>query len=303
MGERVQLLGLVAEFQTFLEGALFGVALDDILALENVGELDAFAAGPGRASDFAAFLRIAADLRLEAAGCGPGPLMSFGAYHGVAGPLFARGLRAGDEVLPVDAAAIGEDVAHSWMRESAAHPFEAETIPAAQKPGAYSWAKAPRYCGKAAEVGAFARQAVDGHPLILDLLRCDGASTVRGRVVARMIEVAILTHALGGWLRALRLKDAFCHQLEIPPEGRAAGLVEAARGALGHWVVARDGVIARYQIIAPTTWNFSPRDASGRPGPLEGALGGLEVGALGARAPIVQHVVRSFDPCMVCTAH
>ena len=259
--------------------------------------------GPARSSDFATFLRIAADLRLDQAGRGPGPLMSFGAYHGAGGPLFARGVREGGEVLSLDAAAIGEDVAHSWMREGASDPFEAETVPEARKPGAYSWAKAPRYRGKAAEVGAFARQAVDDHPLVRDLLRRDGASTVRGRVVARMIEIAALTHALGGWLRALRLKDAFCHQLEIPPEGRAAGLVEAARGALGHWVVARDGGIARYQIIAPTTWNFSPRDGAGRPGPLEGALAGLEVGALGARAPIVQHVVRSFDPCMVCTAH
>ena len=30
---------------------------------------------------------------------------------------------------------------------------------------------------------------------------------------------------------------------------------------------------------------------------------GVGVGALGARSAAVQHVVRSFDPCMVCTAH
>jgi hydrogenase large subunit len=59
----------------------------------------------------------------------------------------------------------------------------------------------------------------------------------------------------------------------------------------------------RYQIIAPTTWNFSPRDATGAPGPLEVALEGLEVGAEGAASVAVQNIVRSFDPCMVCTAH
>jgi hydrogenase large subunit len=96
MGERVQLLCLVAEFQTFLESALFGVALDRVLALESLAELDAFADGPGRAGDFAAFLRLAADLRLDEVGRGPGPLMSFGAYHGADGPLFARGLRQGE---------------------------------------------------------------------------------------------------------------------------------------------------------------------------------------------------------------
>jgi Ni,Fe-hydrogenase I large subunit len=38
------------------------------------------------------------------------------------------------------------------------------------------------------------------------------------------------------------------------------------------------GKIAGYQIIAPTTWNFSPRDAAGVPGALEQALVGLPVG-------------------------
>ena len=40
------------------------------------------------------------------------------------------------------------------------------------------------------------------------------------------------------------------------------GLVEAARGSLGHWLSIRRGRIERYQIIAPTTWNFSPRDSN-----------------------------------------
>ena len=43
------------------------------------------------------------------------------------------------------------------------------------------------------------------------------------------------------------------------------------------------------------------RDASGVPGPLEAALVGVAVTGPGALA--VQHVVRSFDPCMVCTVH
>jgi hydrogenase large subunit len=87
----------------------------------------------------------------------------------------------------------------------------------------------------------------------------------------------------------------------VPAAGRGAGLVEAARGALGHWLRIEGGRIAGYQIIAPTTWNFSPRDAGGVPGPLEAALEGVAVEGPGALA--VQHVVRSFDPCMVCTVH
>ena len=65
----------------------------------------------------------------------------------------------------------------------------------------------------------------------------------------------------------------------------------------------RKGRILNYQIIAPTTWNFSPRDAAVTPGALEQALVGTPVGADGANSASVQHVVRSFDPCMVCTVH
>ena len=81
------------------------------------------------------------------------------------------------------------------------------------------------------------------------------------------------------------------------------GLTEAARGSLGHWLVVQDGRLANYQIVAPTSWNFSPRDAQGTPGALEQALVNAPVQA-GETTPVsVQHIVRSFDPCMVCTVH
>ncbi len=52
-----------------------------------------------------------------------------------------------------------------------------------------------------------------------------------------------------------------------------------------------------------TLWNFSPRDAQRRPGALEQALIGTPLRD-GEKDPVaVQHIVRSFDPCMVCTAH
>lgn len=54
-------------------------------------------------------------------------------------------------------------------------------------------------------------------------------------------------------------------------------MIEAARGSLGHWVKIQHGKIAHYQIIAPTTWNFSPRDELGQAGALEKALEGTEV--------------------------
>jgi hydrogenase large subunit len=231
--------------------------------------------------------------------------MSSGAYLGPNGHQFPSGLydSAAGAAGPLPFDAIREDVSHAWMRDSAAEPANAETIPDMSREGAYSFAKAPRLAGRAVEVGALARQAVAGHPLIRDLLTRAGASNVFSRVVARLLEIAILTQTTENWARDLRLGEPFCAQDAPARDGPVSGFVEAARGALGHWATFRDGHILRYQIVAPTTWNFSPRDANGAPGPLEFALRGLEVGEEGASSVAVQHIVRSFDPCMVCTAH
>jgi len=99
------------------------------------------------------------------------------------------------------------------------------------------------------------------------------------------------------------LAEPFCLTCGDVADGSHVGLVEAARGGLGHWMAVRAGRIERYQIIAPTTWNFSPRDRSGVAGPLEQALIGTEVGSEGAASVAVQHILRSFDPCMQCTTH
>ena len=85
-------------------------------------------------------------------------------------------------------------------------------------------------------------------------------------------------------------------------EGEGVGLIEAARGALGHWVRIEEGKIAAYQIVTPTAWNASPRDQLGVCGPIEQALRGTKVADV--EDPVeLGHVVRSFDPCLVCTVH
>jgi hydrogenase large subunit len=305
LGDEMRLFALLADFRGFIERVLFAAPLEDVIGLASVEALWRFAEGAGGAGDFASFIRIARDLDLEEMGRGPGLLMSGGAYLGPDGHRFPAGLldTATGVSRPPPLDAVEEDVSHAFMRDTALDPARAETLPDIRRAGAYSFAKAPRLDGRAVEVGALARQAVAGHPLIRDLLRRAGASNVFARIVARVLEIALLTQAMGEWTRALRSGDAYCAADAPLRDGAAVGFVEAARGTLGHWATFRHGQIERYQIIAPTTWNFSPRDAAGQPGPLEFALQGLAVGDEGAANVAVQHIVRSFDPCMVCTAH
>ena len=63
-----------------------------------------------------------------------------------------------------------------------------------------------------------------------------------------------------------------------------------------------NGVIANYQVITPTAWNASPRDSMGIRGPWEEAIVGTEI--RNPDHPVeVEQIVRSFDPCLVCTVH
>lgn len=301
--EKVQLFLILRELRAFLERAFLGGALEELAALDGVAALGRWRdARPAEASDFRMFLEIAGDLGLDRLGRAPLPFMSFGAYGGERGPWLARGVFEGGEVSALDESSISEDASHAWLADDAPrHPSRGQTAPSPDKPGAYTWCKAPRLGGRAMEVGALARQAVDGHPLARDLAS-GGGGNVLARVVARALEVARIVPEMEAWARALEPGAPFCAVAEQPDETSGAGLVEAARGSLGHWLSVRRGRIDGYQIVAPTTWNFSPRDARGQPGALEQALVGTPSGE-GEAGVAVQHVVRSFDPCMVCTVH
>ena len=155
------------------------------------------------------------------------------------------------------------------------------------------------------ETGAIARQLVSGQPMIRAACAEHGGS-VYTRVLARLVELARILPLMEQWLLALQPGEPFHQVQSLPEQAQGIGLTEAARGALGHWLRIEHGRIAHYQIVAPTSWNFSPRDAAGTPGALEAALVGAPLDATteGPGASVaVQHIVRSFDPCMVCTVH
>lgn len=302
--EKLRLKMLLAEFRAFLERTLFGDRLEAVAALDSETALYAWMQPRMNSADFPRFLHMARDLGLQQMGRAADRFMSYGAYRDGASALFPAGMWADCKLQALDLGAIREDVSHSWMSgEAALAPDEGRTLPQPDKANAYSWCKAPRLAGGVVETGALARQMVAGHPLARGLVEHHGAS-VTARVVARMLELALVIPAMEQWLQGIQPGAPFCLPAPELEDGRGIGLIEAARGSLGHWLDVRKGKLHNYQIIAPTTWNFSPRDAAGVPGALEQALVGLAAEEGGNAAPLaVQHVVRSFDPCMVCTVH
>jgi len=257
-------------------------------------------------------------------GSGCRRLMSYGAFDEdvsetdlLKRPRFLAGglVDASLALSDVDAAGITEQVTHSWYADGCAgHPSRATTEPMPDKPGAYSWLKSPRYDGQVTEVGPLARMLVNyvrGNETVKALV--DGALSelgaeaaalfsTAGRHAARALEAKLVADALAEWVLQLKPGEPTCAPFEIPESAEGAGLVGGPRGALGHWIRIENGTIANYQMVVPTTWNGSPRDDDGQPGPIEQALVGAPVPDPENPFSVVR-VIRSFDPCLACSVH
>ncbi|RKZ81462.1 MAG: HupV protein [Gammaproteobacteria bacterium] len=303
--DKVKLLAILMGFRQFLESQLFADSLENVSQLDSENGLKTWAEDH-RQSDFAQFLRVADDLDLNKLGKIDAHFMSYGAYSFKDEFLFPQGIWAGNsgKKTNLNTQLIREDLSHSWMlsQNEPAHPFQGMTLPDPEQSEGYSWCKAPRYDESVIEVGALARQTIARHPLILDLVE-NNQSNVTNRIVARLLELARVVPEMENWCRKIKPNEPFCHQVSMPDKAEGQGLVEAARGSLGHWMSIDKGKIVNYQIVAPTTWNFSPRDKDNVAGALEQALLNTDVEDDGNKAVAIQHIVRSFDPCMVCTVH
>jgi Ni,Fe-hydrogenase I large subunit len=253
------------------------------------------------------------------------------------GLVFAKDL--GRAPHPLDHNQIGEYVTRSWYNYSdgdgvAKHPWAGETewnYTGPQPPfelldteGKYSWLKAPRYSDTPMEVGPLARMVVAyaaGHRRIRELvdqvlshlsLGPQALFSTLGRVAARGIETQAVAEKMGDWIGELETNmshgNLSIHNGTLwdpntwPAQAAGWGMTEAPRGALGHWVQIQDGLVTNYQCVVPSTWNGSPRDASGQRGPWEEALIGTPVSD--PEKPVeVLRTIHSFDPCMACAVH
>ena len=258
-----------------------------------------------------------------------GNLMSFGEFpqseQEESSLFFRRGIiynRATGNVLDVDVANITESVTHSWYSGGDLNPAQGETAPnytGMATESKYSWIKAPRYQGQTMEVGPLARVMVNygvGHqPTVTAVdaflqqvgLPISSMYSILGRTAARTIETKIIADVLRSWSSELVTSSQpftmpFRTQFTMADTGAGAGLNEAPRGALGHWLSFSGGKITNYQMVVPSTWNFGPRDANDEPGPVERALVGVPV-ADPERPLEVLRLIHSFNPCIACAVH
>ena len=210
--DRIRIQTTLRAARRVLESELFGGALEAFSALSSIEALEGWAGG-----DVALFSEISADLSLGTLGVGPQRYLSCGAYPLAEGRVTKAGVWEDGRVAPFDPAAIVEDVSHAWMLGEGAHPSQGVTVPDEDMAApAYSWCKAPRLGGRPVEVGALARQVVDGHPLALALAAEGG---VRARIAGRLLEIARLMIWLETWAAALDPSARFMDTGPAPRDG------------------------------------------------------------------------------------
>jgi hydrogenase large subunit len=226
---------------------------------------------------------------------------------------------------------VTESTKHAWYGDGgdALHPYDGETVPNYtdfEDDGKYSWVKAPTFYDKRAQVGPLANvlcMVAAGHEpskRYLDTVLNTASSVVGsqipvaalhstiGRHAARAVRCGVIYESLQNQWQALmdNIGSGDYRTFNRPtfPQGeqRGFGFHEAPRGVLSHWVVIRDGKIANYQAVVPSTWNAGPRDQNDEPGPYEASLLGNPVAD--PEQPLeVLRTVHSFDPCLACAIH
>jgi hydrogenase large subunit len=255
------------------------------------------------------------------------------------GVILDRDLSKLHEVDGKDPSQVQEYIPHSWYEytdgdAAGKHPWVGETKfnytgpkPPYQQlnvEGKYSWLKTPRWKNHAMEVGPLSRLLVgyasgrkEIQEVVIEALKTlnipiGALFSTLGRTAARGLE----TRLIARWAKEfysqlldnIRRGDTRTHDGTMwdpstwPAEAKGVGLSEAPRGALAHWIVIKDRKIDNYQLVVPSTWNASPRDAQGQRSAYEEALIGTPVAD--PKQPLeILRTVHSFDPCIACAVH
>jgi len=206
-----------------------------------------------------------------------------------------------------------------------------ENIENVDESAKYSWVKSPRWRGNAVEVGPLSRYVLayaQGVEYVQEQVNRSLAtfnqmagtnldaktalnSTI-GRTLARALESDYCSDMMvDDWnelISNIKNGDSSTANMEKwdpstwPDEAKGVGTVAAPRGALGHWIVIKDGKIKNYQCVVPSTWNGSPRDYAGNIGAFEASLMNTPVERPEEPVEILR-TIHSFDPCMACSTH
>lgn len=293
---------LVLKFKKWYEQEILGVSIKDFKEISTYEELEQYTKQHPK-THVSIFTNISKNLGLDTLGTTGYGFINYGSIDLEDQNTSVPKSYYDNKLHSLDLSKITEDVTYSWYDAKVSNPFDGTTKPNRKKDKAYSFSKAPRYDNKVCQTGPLGEELACGNKLIIDIYNKFGDS-VYARELSRMLRgIRYITHLENEVEDVIKhIEEPMYEQPTFKQNCSGIGVTHAARGALGHWLKIEDGKIKNYQIISPTTWNGSPKDIDGNYGAWEKALIGVRVDDIDNPMQM-GHVIRSFDPCLVCTVH
>ena len=200
----------------------------------------------------------------------------------------------------------------------------------------YSWIKSPTMKGKPCEVGPLAKyivvytkvkKGILKNPTWAEKMMVDQVDRVSavlglpahvwlcstvGRTAARALDAQVAVNLqkyfhnkLVANIKSGDTTVAYSenwHPEKWPKDVKGVGILDAPRGALGHWVHIKNSRIENYQCVVPTTWNACPKTVAKEHGAYEESM--LDTHLKKPEHPLeVVRSIHSFDPCLACATH
>lgn len=154
-----------------------------------------------------------------------------------------------------------------------------------ERPDADQFIAQPQLDGQCHETSPFTRTCDSS---LVVAVQAEYGSGLLARFCARLVELA----GIPDKLRATAGSEAEVVVEPGLPEQSGIAQVEAARGRLVHRLRLADGKITRYQILAPTEWNFHPA------GVLAKGLMGMQAASVEVLRQQSALLISAIDPCV-----
>ena len=261
-----------------------------------------------------------------------GNFMSVGGYDFDDKKLFCNGIIYNHDFQNIedfDESKISEEIDRAWYKKD---PLDNDmeytdlnadgSLKTAKNDDKYSWIKAPRYDGKVMETGPLARvlisykrdnslikSFVDEFLEATDLELMDLSTSV-GRNAARSIETSYICEYIFKLVSRL-IQNVKYYDTDtwvkfdfdsLVKDAKGRAFLEVPRGTLSHFVNIKESKIENFSVIAPTTWNATPKNFDGVRGAYEEALVGLKIEDTSKPLEVLR-ILHSFDPCLACAVH
>jgi len=232
-------------------------------------------------------------------GGGYGNLLSYGCFNNYKelGTLYlGPSVYRNGEISTFNPENITEEIDFSWYVDPVDSYRPLETMPTddMNKESAYSWIKSAKYSTLSYECGPLARQWLIG-------AYKNGISAM-DRTMARVLEAQKIVDIASTLVSNLIPGTITQEIYRVPTQAVGSGLVDTARGSLGHWLKIDNSLLSFYQVITPSVWNLSSRGNDGLRGTIEQALIGTYIE--NPENPVeIGRIVRTFDPCVSCASH